>query len=314
MKLDLPEAVDLYLETRRQFGFALVKDELQLRRFVRYAQQSGRPWPLRAELASQWARQPENCHPGYWATRLGILHRFAQFCLPYEPATEVPPLGQFGPGPRRRAVHVYTQEEVSLLLKAAGQLDLPLLQRASVVTVIGLLICTGMRIGEALGLSDRDVDWTAGVLTIRQGKNGHSRLIAVQGSTLRALEAYRAVRDQTVKADLAPRFFVRPDGSALSYHGISGPFRKLRRQLGWAHPPVARLHDLRHTFAVRTLLAWYRSGEPVTPKLWSLSTYLGHRHLAETYWYLTAVPELMQLAQARFATAQAWASGVLNHE
>lgn len=97
-------------------------------------------------------------------------------------------------------------------------------------------------------------------------------------------------------------------GQPLGYTGVSAVFRSLCHQLGWTQPPVLRLHDLRHTFAVRTLVNWYQRGEPVTAKLWSLSTYLGHRHLADTYWYLTAVPELMHHGQERFAAAQAWAS------
>ena len=314
MKMNLSEAVDLYLETRRQFGFALLQVEVELRSFVRHAEHTGHTWPLTASVALQWAQQPQDCNRGYWAVRLGIIRRFAEFCLPYEPATELAPPGQFGPMARRRAVHVYSPQELGLLMEAASELDLGPVQRASFITVIGLLDCTGARIGEALGLSDRDIDWSAGVLTIREGKNGHSRLIPVHPSTLNALQEYRTCRDKALGFGLAPRFFIAPDGCALSYPAVSGLFRKLCRRLGWTEPPIPRLHDLRHTFAVRTLLAWYRSGEPVGPKLWTLSTYLGHRHLAETYWYLTAVPELMQLCHARFATAQAWASGAMAHE
>jgi integrase len=315
VKLKLSEAVDLYLQTRRSFGFALVKDEVELRSFVRHAEQTGHTWPLTASLATQWAQQPEHCDRVYWAIRLGMIRRFAQFCLPYEPATEVPPPGQFGPiTRRRRAVHIYSREEVGMLLEAAGQIGLHPLQRSTFVTVIGLLDCTGLRISEALGLSDRDIDWSAGVLNIRHGKNGHARLIPVHPSTLEALQGYRVVRDDAIGVGLSSRLFVNAGGSALSYAGVSRPFRKLCRRLGWTQVPVPRLHDLRHAFAVHTLLAWYRSGEPVGPKLWTLSTYLGHRHLAETYWYLTAVPELMELCHARFASAQTWASGGTAHE
>jgi integrase len=179
---------------------------------------------------------------------------------------------------------------------------------------MGLLDCTGLRIGEALRLSDQDIDWSAGVLTIRHAKNGHQRLIPVQPSTLQALQRYRTLRDKATGPDLTPRLFVTFRGRPLGYFGVVIAFRQLCRRLGWTQPPVPRLHDLRHTFAVRTLLAWYRSGQPVGPKLWTLSTYLGHRHPADTYWYLTAVPELMQRCQERFATAQAWASGGRGHD
>jgi integrase len=181
-------------------------------------------------------------------------------------------------------------------------------------TLLGLLDCTGLRIGEALGLGDKDVDWSAGVLTIRHAKYGHARLIPVHSSTLEALRHYRAFRDRAMRPHAAPAFFVTMGGKPLGYVGVGAVFRRLCRQLGWTQQPVPRLHDLRHTFAVRTLLNWYRSGQPVEPKLWTLSTYLGHRHWADTYWYLTAVPELMQLCQQRFAAAQAWASGGMDHD
>lgn len=163
-------------------------------------------------------------------------------------------------------------------------------------------------------LSDEDIDWPAEVLTIRHAKGGHTRLVPIQTSTVEALRFYCALRRRALGANAGPRFFVTFGGRPLGYDGVNMAFGQLRRSLGWTHRPVPRLHDLRHTFAVRTLLAWYRSGEPVGPKLWTLSTYLGHRHLADTYWYLSAVPELMQLCQQRFAAAQKWASQGGDHE
>ena len=130
----------------------------------------------------------------------------------------------------------------------------------------------------------------------------------MQTSTLEALGRYRTLRDKTIGPGTPPRFFVNFRGVPLGYFGLHVAFTLLRQQLGWTQAPVPRLHDLRHSFAVRTLLAWSQSGQPFGSKLWTLSTYLGHQHLADTYWYFTAVPELMQLSQQRFATAQAWAS------
>jgi integrase len=309
VKMNLSQAVDLYLETRRRFGFALVQVGVELRSLIRYAQQIGHTGPLTTLLALQWAQQPKQCAPSYWALRLEIVRRFAQFWLTYEPRTQIPAPGCLGPLYPRRAVHIYSAEEVGTLMAAASALGRAHPLRASTFsTLIGLLDCTGLRIGEALGLCDQDIDWSAGLLTIRHAKNGHTRLVPVQPSTVEALQRYRSVRTQAMGAAVVPRFFVTDRGKPLGYFGVNVAFRTLRRGLGWTQPPVPRLHDLRHTFAVRTLLTWYRSGEPVDPKLWTLSTYLGHRHLADTYWYLTAVPELMQLCQERFATAQRWAS------
>jgi integrase len=315
VRKNLRQAVECYLATRRSLGFALVKDGFELRGFVRYAEQVGHTGPLTAQLAIQWAQQPEQADRLYWAMRLDIVRRFAQFWLAHDPRTEIPPRGIFGPTVRRRAVHVYTPQEVSSLLGAAAELGyLHPLRGWTFCTLLGLLDCTGLRISEALALSDNDVDWSAGVLTIRHAKYGHARLIPLTGCTLEALQHYRRLRDQALEPCVAPRLFVTIRGKPLGYTGVSAVFRGLCRQLGWTQAPVPRLHDLRHTFAVRTLLGWYRSGQPVAPKLWTLSTFLGHRHLADTYWYLTAVPELMQLCQERFASAQSWASGGEAHE
>lgn len=315
MKKNLRQAVELYLVTRRSFGFALIKDGFELQGFVRHAEQIGHTGPVTAQLAIQWARQPQQADPIYWASRLDIVRRFACFWVAYEPRTEIPPRGFFGPTVRRRAVHVYTRQEVLTLLNTASHLgEVHPLRGETFRTLLGLLDCTGLRIGEALGLCGTDVDWSAGVLTIRQAKYGHARLIPVQTSTLEMLRGYQTFRDKVIRPSLTPKFFVTIRGKPLGYTGVSAVFRGLCRGLSWTQQPVPRLHDLRHTFAVRTLLAWYRSGEPVEPKLWSLSTYLGHRHLADTYWYLSAVPELMELCQERFAAAQVWASGGKNHD
>jgi len=315
VKKSLRQAVELYLATRRRLGFALITDGFELRGFVRYAEQIGHTGPLRAQLAIQWAQQPEKADRIYWASRLDKVRRFACFWVAYDPRTEIPPRGFFGPTVRRRAVHVYTRPEVLSLLKSASDLGaLHPLRGETFHTLLGLLDCTGLRIGEALGLGEQDIDWGAGILTIRRAKYGRARLIPVHRSTLEVLRRYQSLRDRLIRPVLAPKFFVTIRGKALGYTGVSATFRALCRGLGWIQEPIPRLHDLRHAFAVRTLLAWYRSGEPVEPKLWTLSTYLGHRHLADTYWYLSAVPELMELSQERFAKAQLWASGGLHHD
>ncbi len=316
MKRNLPQAIEYYLATRRSLGFALVKDGVELRGLIRYAKKIGHTGPLTAQLALAWAKLPKQAQRPYWAVRLNIVRRFAQFWVAYDARTEIPSADPFGPTYRRRA-YIFTPQEIAALLVAASQwarVQTAPLHGWTFCTVLGLLQCTGLRIGEALRLEDKDVDWSAGVLTIRHAKHGHARLIPVQPSTLTALRRYRSLRDKAIAPSLARAFFVTPGGQPQGYDGICAVFRSLCGQLGWSQQPVPRLHDLRHTFTVRTLLSWYQSGQPVEAKLWTLSTYLGHRHLADTYWYLTAVPELMQLCQQRFATAQAWASGGMSHD
>jgi integrase len=315
MSKSLRQAVECYLSTRRRFGFAMVREGFALRGLVRYAEQSGHHGPLTAELARRWARSTQGANPVYWAARLDIARGLAQFWIAYDPRTEMPPREVFGPSYRRRAVHVYNRQEIAALLGAASDLgrEHPL-RGSTFCTLLGLLDCTGLRIGEALGLTNQVIDWSAGVLTITQGKCGHVRLIPVQTSTLEALDRYRTLRDRVIGPERTPRFFVSLRGKPLAYTSVSAVFRSLCRQLGWTQEPIPRLHDLRHTFAVRTLLSWYRNGQAIQAKLWTLSTYLGHRHLAHTYWYLSAVPELMHLCQQKFATAQAWASGGASHD
>jgi integrase len=315
VKMDLSQAVDLYLHTRRRFGFALVQVGVELRSLARFARDNGHRGLLTTALVTQWAQHPQRCAPGYRVMRLKIARRLARFWHAYDPRVEIPAEITFGPNYRRRAVHIYSPQELALLGKASVALGRVHPLRASTFrTLVGLLVCTGLRIGEALQLSDADIDWSAGVLTIRRAKNGHTRLVPVQPSTVQSLQGYRQLRNQTIGSCPAPRFFVSFRGQPLGSSGVNATFRKLCRTLGWTQAPVPRLHDLRHTFAVRTLLGWYQKQEPIGPKLWVLSTYLGHRHLADTYWYLTAVPELMQLGLQRFARAQAWASGGVSHE
>jgi integrase len=311
--MDLAQAVDLYLKTRRCFGFSLIQLSVELRSLVRYAQRIGHTGPLTTWLATQWAQQPQQCAPAYRTLRLNIARRLAEFWLAYEPGIQIPE--SLGPTYQRRRVHIYSPEEIGTLSETSAELGRVHPLRASTFrSLVGLLVCTGLRIGEALRLSDEDIDWSAGVLRVHHAKNGRARLVPVQPSTLKALRGYRTLRNQAIGSGVAARFFVTFRGKPLGYFGVSAAFRKLCRALGWTQPPIPRLHDFRHTFTVHTLLAWYRSGEPVGPKLWTLSSYLGHRHLADTYWYLTAVPELMELCQQRFATAQVWASGGMIHE
>ncbi len=315
MKMDLAQAVELYLQTRRSFGFELSGPERMLRSFARYAQKTGHTGPLTAALALQWAQQPQHASRPYLALRLQAVRLFAQFWQAYDPKTEIPPTGYFGSSSHRRAVHIYSRQQLGQLLQSAASLHYPHPLRGQTLgALLGLLDCTGLRLGEALGLADQDIDWAAGVLTIRHAKGGHTRLIPVQPSTTEALQRYRAVRERTLGSASAPRFFVTYRARPLQRCSVEYAFRQIRRQLGWTQRPVPRVHDLRHSFVVRTLLAWYQSAEPIEPKLWTLSTYLGHQHPANTYWYLTAVPELMELSQQRFATAQAWASGGTLHE
>jgi len=299
------ELVADYLALRRQLGFALHSTGLQLLGFARYADESGHRGPLTVELAVRWARLPEAASPSWWARRLLCVRGFAQHRSLFDPETEVPPAGLLGPLSRRPTPHIYSDPEIAALLRVAAELGPASgLRPHTYVTLLGLLLVAGLRISEALRLEREDVDLTCGVLTIRRTKFRKSRLVPVHRSTVLALTAYARRRESLHPHAVSGTFFLTERGRPLCASSVASTFGALRRKLGWS-PPLEgrrpRLHDLRHTMAVRTVLRWYQEGaEAVDRKLPVLSTYLGHVEVCDTYWYLTAVPELMALAAARF--------------
>jgi integrase len=230
---------------------------------------------------------------------------FARYLSGIDASTQVPPLGLM---PRRapwRRPFIYTSADIGALLEAAGQTIVSPLRAATYQTLIGLLAASGLRIGEAIKLDRSDVDWAQGVLLIRESKFGKSRLVPLHPSSMRALGDYARLRGRLQPRPAGPAFFVSLNRTRLLYPVVQSTFRLLTGNAGIGAGAVSppRLHDLRHSFAVRTLLDWYRAGEDVQAKIPSLSTYLGHREPASTYWYLSAAPELLALAAARRDTA-----------
>lgn len=305
--LPLAKAIEFYLHHRRQLGFAMKEDGWMLRALARYGAETGHRGPLTTQLALAWAQAPAQASPLWWASRLGAVRRFAVFWRAFDPRTQLPPQGVFGPSCRRRSPHIYTAQQIDLLLEAAGTLSAP--RNATYQTLLGLLTCTGMRIGEALRLQDRDLDWTRALLTIHRSKGGRSRCLPLQDSTVAALQRYRQRRPWLPPQRGRSTFFRGTNGRPLSYAQAAQTFAHLRQQLGWTSRPAPRLHDLRHTFATRCLIDWYRRGDDVSQKMLGLATYLGHADIANTYWYVSAVPELLALAQARWPELKAAPGG-----
>ena len=234
-----------------------------------------------------------------------MVIRFARFWQAFDARTELPPPGFFGPVQRRRPAHIYTAQEIRALLEATAVLGpREQLRAASMRALLGLLACTGLRVGEALCLNRQDLDWHNGTLNVRRSKSGHQRLIPVRASAVAALRAYAVLRDQNLPAASSNEaFFLSSTGRRLPYGTVRDSFLLLRRHLNWAQRPAPRLHDLRHTFAVRCLLGWCQRHQPIGPRILTLSTYLGHRQVTDTYWYLSAVPELMALARNHLQTS-----------
>jgi integrase len=297
--MPLRQAIRQYLALRRSLGYRLREAAGDLAHFATFLEQKGAE-VITVALALEWAL-PGAAVPLPTATRrLTAVRGFARHWQASDPRTEVPPVGLLPVRGRRARPHLYTAAELQRLLAAAQAL--PPLRGATYGCLIGLLAVTGLRPGEALALTPGDVDLHAGILTIRQGKFGKSRLVPVHPSTLRALRTYARRRAAWLAGRLAPTFFVSDRGGRLTGTVVDWTFAALSRQIGLRGPTDThgpRLHDFRHRFAVETLVRWYRAGHDAERRLPILATYLGHAHVTHTYWYLSACPELLGLARAR---------------
>ena len=319
-RVTLLARVEQYLAERRQLGFKLRSMGHGLPNFARYVATTGHHGPLTVELMADWARQAKAGHGdrATLARRLKVLRPFTAWLRQFDPATEVPDEAVFGRVPGRMTPHVYREPEIVELLAAASQLRPEGGLRPAVMeTLFGLVACTGLRISEALGLLDADVDLRASVLTIRQSKLGKTRLVPLHPSAVEALAHYRTLRSRHVRATSELPFFVASRGQLLGQavgdRQVHRVFCDLRRQLGWVDRGshgTPRIHDLRHSFAVRRLVLWHEQGEDINQHMLALSTYLGHVKVSSTYWYLTGVPELMGLlGQAFERYASPWEDG-----
>jgi integrase/recombinase XerD len=287
-----------YLTLRRGLGFKLGWEGADLAQLVAYLDAAGAP-TLTADLAIAWARLPQGVQRLRWAHRLGAARGFARYLRAIDPATEVPPPDVFGARQQRRAPYLWAAADVGRLMEATRTLRPPL-RAATHETLFGLLAASGMRLGEAIGLENRDVDLAGAVLTIREAKFGRSRLVPLHLSAVAALRAYAEDRDRLCPAPRAPTFFLSSVGTPLLAGRVHHVFNQLTTGLGLRTATVRpRLHDMRHSFAVRTLIEWQRADADVGARLPALSTYLGHVNPAGTYWYLSAAPELTELAAAR---------------
>lgn len=299
----LRKALQDYLIMRRALGFKLHDAGVALQDFVSFLERKRRTH-ISSRLALQWAQRPTAAQPAHWAQRLAFVRGFARYRSATDPKTEIPPLDLLAFHPKRARAYLYTEHEVLLLLKASLNLSpTDALRRWTYHALLGLLVVSGMRISEALSLRLSDLDLENAVLTVRGTKFGKSRLVPLHSTTQRVLLAYKLRRDKYLKGRAASDFFfVSKRGNRLDGAEVRRTFYALSRQTGLRGPSAShgpRLHDFRHRFAVQTLVNWYRSGEDVERRLPILSTYLGHVHVADTYWYLTTCPELMGLAVER---------------
>jgi integrase/recombinase XerD len=289
-----------YLRIRRQLGFELKLAGRTLEDFVAFLEQVGAE-RITIDLAVRWARLPVGGSPRYVSLRLGMVRGFARYLATIDPGSEVPPVDLLPAPVIRSAPYLYCDREVSELMAVAGALQ-PALRGATYRTVIGVMASTGIRVGEALGLDCRDVDLDDGVLHLRVAKQRKQRDVPLHETTTDALRRYARLRDRTFPRPEAPAFFISSGGVRITTNTFHYNFPRLIRQVepqsGGEHAH-RRPHDLRHSFAVRTLLNWHHAGADVDRAMPLLSTYLGHVNPASTFWYLQAAPELMQLVAQR---------------
>jgi integrase/recombinase XerD len=289
--------VEDYLRLRRALGFKLERAGQLLPQLVAHLEAAG-AGTITSDLAIAWARLPD-ARPSPWAQRLAIARGFARYLQTIDPATEVPPPGVFPARRHRPSPYLFCQRDICRILEAARALRPPL-RAATHEAIFGLITASGMRIGEATGLARDDVDLDAGVITIHEAKFDRSRLVPLHPTVIEALGRYETERDRLCPRPRSAAFFLSGAGTRLDRSGVGATFRKITTGLGIRSATVRpRVHDLRHSFAVETLVRWQRAGMNVDEHIGTLSTYLGHISPADTYWYLSASPELMSLAAGR---------------
>ena len=301
MKATMLSRVRSYLRHRRALGFRLLVEGRLLENFARFAERSGHRGPLTKQLAIRWAALPKGSDRLYRARRLEVVRVLARHLIISEPRTEIPPRYLFGPAHRRPDPYVYSPQEIQKLMARVRRLQGPF-RGQTYWTLIGLLACTGLRISEALHLKPDDVDLTEGVLTVRESKYRKTRLVPLHATAIGPLQDY--ARRRQWLAPLATTFFASERGTPLAYRTVGGTFSRLRQGIGVGGRRSPRLHDLRHAFTCRVLLRWQKSSKGAGGRVAVLSRYLGHARVTDTYWYLTALPELMAQAAKAFARYQ----------
>lgn len=295
-----------YLVYRKKLGFIPGSSGYHLLCMARRLDRTGYRGPITTKVALRWATDSKRAHEVTWATRLTHIRGLARYEALTDAATEIPPMGILGVRKRRMPPHIYSKNQLRNLLRAAAKIRSfgGHLAPHTMVTLLGLLASTGLRGNEALGLTLKEVDLEAGILTILNTKFRKSRLVPIDPTVVTALRRYIERRNEAFPQATTDRIFLTNFGTSLKLEWAEKVFRELRRRLGWkkvsGQVRMPRLHDFRHTFAVRRLMRWYEEGANVNQKIAHLATYLGHSEISGTYWYLTATPELLALSGRRF--------------
>jgi integrase/recombinase XerD len=296
----LATMLEEYLALRRSLGYKLERSGAVLADFVAYLQRAEAEH-VTVDLAVGWAMLTANPDSVWRAQRLSIVRCFARYLHGIDPRHQVPPPGLVYRGQRRPEPFLYREQDILALAAAARELRSPL-RAATIETLVGLLAVTGVRVGEAIHLDRDDVDLNLDLLVVRHSKNGSSRHVPLHPTTAHALGVYLARRDELFPAPSSPALFISCAGTRLRHASLHTVFGRLLDRAGLASPHRSRkprLGDMRHSFAVQTLLDWHLAEVDVAARLPVLSTYLGHSSPLSTYWYLTASPPLLAAAARR---------------
>jgi integrase len=303
--ITLSERLNDYIAVRRSLGYDLSFAARVLRGFARFADREGTDH-ITVDLFLRWKKGFGKADNNTWSARLGMVRMFAGWLQGHDARTEVPPSGLIVGKQRRGQPYIYSEAQVAMIVARAAKLPSRYGIRGwTCSTLFGLIAVTGLRINEAIALDEGDVDLDEGVITVKRGKNGTARFVPLAPSTVARLRAYRTERTRLLCPTAGPFFQIesgeRPTDCCARYN-----FAIVSQDLGLREPQRfckhgggPRIHDLRHTFAVRTIIGWYRKGLDPDREMIKLSTYLGHSKPENTYWYIEAVPELLQLASAR---------------
>jgi integrase/recombinase XerD len=292
-----------YLALRRRLGFKLRNTEGLLRQFIRFGKENGAS-DVTTQVVVSWATQRRQSEPVTIAARYRTARLFALYLSTLGGHVEVPPAGLLPCRKDRKSPYIYSDREVIDLMRAAAKLPSPKrLRGPTLSTLIGLLAATGMRVGEAIGLDRSNVDLPNAMLIIEHAKGDRTRLVPIHASTCKALGRFGRLRDRLCPQAKSRSFFISERGTRLNDNRVRAWFATVSRHIGLRGPHDSRgprLHDLRHRFTVKALLRWYRTNKDAEVHMPELSTYLGHLHVSGTYWYLSAVPELLQQATRRW--------------
>ena len=292
-----------YVAARRALGTQLREPAKTLSGFIQFLGRKKAKF-ITIPLALDWSQQSKNVQRATCARKLSMVRQFARWLSVIEPRHQVPPPRLLNVRHRRNKPHIYSEQEIARLMTAASALQSPRgMKGLTLGTLIGLLTAAGLRPGEAAALENQDVDLQAGVLVIRESKFGKSRLVPVHKSVVTALEKYARERNCIFPLPCCSAFFVSDRGTPMDLSVVRRWFCQISESCGLRKGPGGkrcgrgpRLQDLRHTFATKRLVEWYRTGSNVPLQMPKLATYLGHSSVACTYWYIEAVPELLALA------------------